>query len=54
MEKQSTEHGALTGDNHKALWSGRFAEGPDAAAEERDQEPVTLREGPDSRHPLAD
>lgn len=34
MEKQSTEHGALTGDNHKALWSGRFAEGPDAAAVE--------------------
>ena len=34
MKKQSTEHGALTGDNHKALWSGRFAEGPDAAAVE--------------------
>jgi len=28
------EHGALTGDNHRALWSGRFAEGPDAAAVE--------------------
>lgn len=27
-------HGTMTGDNHKALWSGRFAEGPDAAAVE--------------------
>jgi len=27
-------HCALTQDNHKALWSGRFAEGPDAAAVE--------------------
>ena len=27
-------HGTLTGDNHAALWSGRFAEGPDAAAVE--------------------
>ncbi len=27
-------HDALTDDNHKALWSGRFAEGPDAAAVE--------------------
>ena len=27
-------HSALTNDNHKALWSGRFAEGPDAAAVE--------------------
>lgn len=27
-------HSAITGDNHKALWSGRFAEGPDAAAVE--------------------
>lgn len=26
------EHGAMTNDNHKALWSGRFKEGPDAAA----------------------
>ena len=25
-------HGAITEDNHKALWSGRFKEGPDAAA----------------------
>ncbi len=28
------EHGALTNDNHKALWAGRFAEGPDAVAVE--------------------
>ena len=27
-------HGTLTGDNHAALWSGRFTEGPDAAAVE--------------------
>ncbi len=27
-------HDTLTDDNHKALWSGRFAEGPDAAAVE--------------------
>ncbi len=33
-EKNISGHGALTGDNHKALWSGRFAEGPDAAAVE--------------------
>ncbi len=26
------KHSAITDDNHKALWSGRFAEGPDAAA----------------------
>ncbi len=26
------EHGTLTKDNHSALWSGRFKEGPDAAA----------------------
>ncbi|MBR4385496.1 MAG: argininosuccinate lyase [Treponema sp.] len=32
--KQTKSHGTLTGDNHKALWSGRFAEGPDAAAVE--------------------
>ena len=25
-------HGALTGDEHSALWSGRFREGPDAEA----------------------
>ncbi len=35
-QKKSVEkkHSALTNDNHKALWSGRFAEGPDAAAVE--------------------
>ncbi|MGI5071250.1 argininosuccinate lyase [Treponema pectinovorum] len=27
-------HGAITHDNHAALWHGRFAEGPDAAAVE--------------------
>ena len=26
------QHGTITGDNHAALWSGRFKEGPDAAA----------------------
>src|SRR5574344_38498 len=26
------KHSAITNDNHKALWSGRFAEGPDAKA----------------------
>lgn len=26
------EHGTITGDNHAALWHGRFSEGPDAAA----------------------
>lgn len=33
-EKKESEakHGALTGDNHAALWSGRFSEGPDASA----------------------
>ena len=31
-EKKKT--GSLTGDNHAALWSGRFTEGPDAAAVE--------------------
>ncbi|MFC2478504.1 MAG: lyase family protein, partial [Treponema socranskii subsp. buccale] len=25
-------HGTITGDNHAALWHGRFSEGPDAAA----------------------
>lgn len=30
--QQGENHGALTGDNHAALWSGRFSEGPDAAA----------------------
>lgn len=28
------EHGAITKDNHAALWHGRFTEGPDAAAVE--------------------
>lgn len=26
------KHGTITGDNHAALWHGRFLEGPDAAA----------------------
>lgn len=30
----SKTHSAITNDNHKALWSGRFAEGPDAQAVE--------------------
>lgn len=34
MAKKSTAHGTHTDDNHRALWSGRFAEGPDAAAVE--------------------
>ncbi|MBR4005355.1 MAG: argininosuccinate lyase, partial [Treponema sp.] len=34
MAIQKEGHSALTDDNHKALWSGRFAEGPDAAAVE--------------------
>ena len=36
MKKQNAdnEHGTLTGDNHSALWHGRFKEGPDAAAVE--------------------
>ena len=34
IEKNASAHDAITGDNHKALWSGRFAEGPDAAAVE--------------------
>ena len=25
-------HGTMTGDNHAALWHGRFYEGPDAEA----------------------
>ena len=29
-----TQHGTITTDNHAALWHGRFAEGPDAAAVE--------------------
>lgn len=32
--KKTSVHGTMTEDNHKALWSGRFAEGPDAAAVE--------------------
>lgn len=31
---EHTRHSALTDDNHKALWSGRFKDGPDAAAVE--------------------
>lgn len=31
---KKAKHSAITDDNHKALWSGRFAEGPDAAAVE--------------------
>lgn len=34
QNQNQKEHGALTNDNHKALWSGRFAEGPDAVAVE--------------------
>ena len=33
-KKDTLSHAAITNDNHKALWSGRFAEGPDAAAVE--------------------
>ncbi|MCI5522616.1 MAG: argininosuccinate lyase [Treponema sp.] len=33
-ENTSSEHGTITNDNHAALWHGRFAEGPDAAAVE--------------------
>ena len=29
---ENGSHGTMTGDNHAALWHGRFAEGPDAAA----------------------
>ncbi len=34
MNSNNNTHGTMTDDNHKALWSGRFAEGPDAAAVE--------------------
>ncbi len=34
MNNNTKEHGTLTGDNHAALWHGRFSEGPDAAAVE--------------------
>ena len=33
-KKVQSGHSAITDDNHKALWSGRFAEGPDEAAVE--------------------
>lgn len=29
---ENGSHGTMTGNNHAALWHGRFAEGPDAAA----------------------
>ncbi len=32
--QKNTSHGTMTKDNHAALWHGRFAEGPDAAAVE--------------------
>ena len=32
MAEKDDAHGTMTGDNHAALWHGRFAEGPDAAA----------------------
>ncbi len=34
MASKKSSHGTHTNDNHKALWSGRFADGPDAAAVE--------------------
>ena len=34
METKNTPHGTITDNNHAALWHGRFAEGPDAAAVE--------------------
>ena len=34
MQDTTGAHGALTDNNHAALWHGRFAEGPDAAAVE--------------------
>ena len=34
VKSTAKSHGTHTDDNHKALWSGRFAEGPDAAAVE--------------------
>ena len=34
MEAEQNPHGTMTGNNHAALWHGRFAEGPDAAAVE--------------------
>ncbi len=32
MAEKNGSHGTMTGNNHAALWHGRFAEGPDAAA----------------------
>ncbi len=34
MAKNTGAHGTMTDNNHAALWHGRFAEGPDAAAVE--------------------
>ena len=34
MAKEKSAHGTMTDNNHAALWHGRFAEGPDAAAVE--------------------
>ena len=34
MNNENTPHGTMTDNNHAALWHGRFAEGPDAAAVE--------------------
>ncbi len=34
MTNENNAHGAITDNNHAALWHGRFAEGPDAAAVE--------------------
>ena len=34
METKNSPHGTITDNNHAALWHGRFAEGPDAAAVE--------------------
>lgn len=34
MANEITTHGTITDNNHAALWHGRFAEGPDAAAVE--------------------
>ncbi|MBP3608369.1 MAG: argininosuccinate lyase [Treponema sp.] len=34
MSEKNSSHGTITNNNHAALWHGRFAEGPDAAAVE--------------------
>ena len=34
MAENMSSHGTMTDNNHAALWHGRFAEGPDAAAVE--------------------